>query len=86
MKIFLIVVIFILIMLIAGLLGAKNDQIINFDYLLATIEMRLSMLLMLFFAAGTALSGLVFALIWLRLKWRIGKLKKNSRVSDASSN
>lgn len=66
-------------MLISALLGAKNDQAITFDYLLNIVEMRLSILLMLFFAAGVVLSGLVFTLIWLKLKWRVGKLQKQQR-------
>lgn len=79
MKIFLIIVIFIIVFLVTGMLGAKNDQLIVFDYLLNTIEMRLSMLLVAFFAVGVILSSLVFSLIWTRLKWRIGSLERQSK-------
>lgn len=79
MKIFLIVVIFIIVLLIAGMLGAKNDQLIVFDYLLDTIEMRLSMLLVAFFSVGVILSSLVFSLVWMRLKWRIGSLERQTK-------
>jgi uncharacterized membrane protein YciS (DUF1049 family) len=66
-------------MLVASLLGAKNDQAVMFDYLLSVIEMRLSVLLMSFFVAGIVLSSLMFTLVWLRLKWRIGRLQKQQR-------
>jgi len=79
LKIFLIVVIFIIVLLIAGMLGAKNDQLIVFDYLLDTIEMRLSMLLVAFFSVGVILSSLVFSLVWMRLKWRIGSLERQTK-------
>lgn len=79
MKIFLIVVIFIIVLLVAGMLGAKNDQLIVFDYLLNTIEMRLSMLLVAFFSVGVILSSLVFSLVWMRLKWRIGSLERQTK-------
>ena len=79
MKILLIIVIFIIILLVTGMLGAKNDQLIVFDYLLNTIEMRLSMLLVAFFSVGVALSTLVFSLVWMRLKWRIGSLERQTK-------
>ncbi|MDC0602090.1 lipopolysaccharide assembly protein LapA domain-containing protein [Aliiglaciecola sp.] len=85
MKLFLIVVILLIITLVAALLGAKNDQAIIFDYLLSTIELRLSMLLMLFFATGALLSSLVFILIWLKMKWRIGRLQKQQRQISPES-
>ena len=79
MKIFLIIVIFIIVLLIAGMLGAKNDQLVVFDYLLNTFEMRLSMLLVAFFSVGVILSSLVFSLVWMRLKWRIGSLERQTK-------
>ncbi|MBU2876410.1 MULTISPECIES: lipopolysaccharide assembly protein LapA domain-containing protein [Aliiglaciecola] len=85
MKIFLIVIIFIIIMLVASLLGAKNDQAVMFDYLMGTMEMRLSILLMSFFAAGVIFSSLVFTLVWLKLKWRINRLQKRNRTTDIAS-
>ncbi|MDO6692633.1 LapA family protein [Aliiglaciecola sp. 3_MG-2023] len=85
MKIFLIVIIFIIIMLVASLLGAKNDQAVMFDYLMSSMEMRLSILLMAFFAAGVIFSSLVFTLIWLKLKWRINRLQKRNRTTDIAS-
>ncbi|GAC12870.1 hypothetical protein GLIP_0216 [Aliiglaciecola lipolytica E3] len=72
-------------MLVASLLGAKNDQAVMFDYLLSSMEMRLSILLMAFFASGVLLSSLIFTLIWLRLKWRINRLKKQQRTTDIAS-
>ncbi|GAA6185971.1 LapA family protein [Aliiglaciecola sp. NS0011-25] len=85
MKIFLIVIIFIIIMLVASLLGAKNDQAVMFDYLMGSMEMRLSILLMSFFAAGVIFSSLVFTLVWLKLKWRINRLQKRNRTTDIAS-
>ncbi|GAB2684713.1 hypothetical protein GCM10027170_14560 [Aliiglaciecola aliphaticivorans] len=72
-------------MLVASLLGAKNDQAVMFDYLMSSMEMRLSILLMAFFAAGVIFSSLVFTLIWLKLKWRINRLQKRNRTTDIAS-
>ncbi|MFA3792254.1 lipopolysaccharide assembly protein LapA domain-containing protein [Aliiglaciecola sp. SL4] len=72
-------------MLVASLLGAKNDQAVMFDYLMSSMEMRLSILLMAFFAAGVIFSSLVFTLIWLRLKWRINRLQKRNHTTDIVS-
>lgn len=86
MKLFITVVIFIIILLIAGLLGARNEQMVVFDYLLADLEIRLSLLLALFFATGLLLSALVFILVWLKMKWRITRLerKRGSAVSTTT--
>ncbi len=72
-------------MLVASLLGAKNDQAVMFDYLMGSMEMRLSILLMSFFAAGVIFSSLVFTLVWLKLKWRINRLQKRNRTTDIAS-
>lgn len=66
--------------MVAGLLGAKNEQLVMFDYLLADLQIRLSLLLALFFAAGTVLSGLLFCLVWLKMKWRIAKLERTHKT------
>lgn len=70
-------------MLVAGLLGAKNEQMVSFDYLLGLIEMRLSLLLAAFFSVGVLLSALIFIFVWLKLKWRIGKLQRQSMQNNA---
>lgn len=85
MKVFLIVVILLIVTLVAALLGAKNDQAVMFDYLLSVIELRLSLLLMLFFAAGALLSSLIFVLIWVKMKWQIGRLQKRQRQPSPES-
>lgn len=56
------------IFVISVTLGAQNDQVVNFNYLLAQGEYRVSTLLATLFAAGFLLGWLICGLFWLRLR------------------
>lgn len=56
------------IFVISVTLGAQNDQVVNFNYLLAQGEYRVSTLLAILFAAGFLLGWLICGLFWLRLR------------------
>lgn len=49
-------------------LGAQNDQVVNFNYLLAQGEYRVSTLLATLFAAGFIIGWLICSLFWLRVR------------------
>jgi putative membrane protein len=56
------------IFVISVTLGAQNDQVVNFNYLLAQGEYRVSTLLATLFAAGFLLGWVICGLFWLRLR------------------
>jgi len=56
------------IFVISVTLGAQNDQVVTFNYLLAQGDFRISTLLATLFAAGFAIGWLICGLFWLRLR------------------
>jgi len=56
------------IFVISVTLGAQNDQVVHFNYLLARGEYRVSTLLAALFAAGFVLGWLICSLFWLRVR------------------
>jgi Predicted membrane protein len=56
------------IFVISVTLGAQNDQLVTFNYLLAQGEFRISTLLAVLFAVGFAIGWLVCGLFWLRVR------------------
>ena len=71
MKRIITLIIAILLFVIAALLGLKNQQLVNINYLLAQSEMRLSTLLAIIFLIGFIASGALGVLFYLRLKIKI---------------
>lgn len=67
MKYFLIFLLVLAIFVISVTLGAQNDQVVTFNYLLAQGEFRISTLLAVLFAAGFAIGWLICGLFWLRV-------------------
>ena len=68
MKYFLIFLLVLAIFVISVTLGAQNDQLVTFNYLLAQGEFRISTLLAVLFAAGFAIGWLICGLFWLRVR------------------
>ncbi|MDF7681014.1 LapA family protein [Enterobacteriaceae bacterium ESL0689] len=68
MKYILIFLLILTVFVIAVTLGAQNDQVVTFNYLLAQDSFRLSTLLAELFAAGFIIGWLVCGLCWLRLR------------------
>ncbi|NLS11481.1 DUF1049 domain-containing protein [Vibrio sp. SM6] len=62
--------------LIALALGAQNQEVVNFNYLIAQSDFNLSTLLGLVFVIGFACAWLLFAGIHLKLKMQIRRLNK----------
>ncbi|RKQ38730.1 LapA family protein [Enterobacter sp. R1(2018)] len=57
-------------------LGAQNDQVVNFNYLLAQGEYRVSTLLATLFAAGFIIGWLICSLFWLRVRLSLARAER----------
>ncbi len=68
MKYLLIFLLVLAIFVISVTLGAQNDQLVTFNYLLAQGEFRISTLLAVLFAGGFAIGWLICGLFWLRVR------------------
>ncbi|RWR03715.1 membrane protein [[Pantoea] beijingensis] len=68
MKYLLIFILVLVIFVISVTLGAHNDQIVSFNYLLAQGEYRVSTLVATLFAVGFLLGWAVCGLFWLRVR------------------
>jgi lipopolysaccharide assembly protein A len=76
MKRFLTLVLIVLLFAIAIVLGLKNQQIVNINYLLAQSEVRLSTLLAINFMFGFIISACFGTLFYLRLTMKNRYLRK----------
>jgi lipopolysaccharide assembly protein A len=79
MKRIITLIIAILLFVIAALLGLKNQQLVNINYLLAQSEMRLSTLLAIIFLIGFVASGTLAMLFYLKLKIKNRQLLKMTK-------
>ncbi|MEM6159172.1 LapA family protein [Erwinia sp. P6884] len=68
MKYLLIFLLVLAIFIISVTLGAHNDQVVTFNYLLAQGQYRISTLLAILFAAGFILGWAICGLFWLRVR------------------
>lgn len=68
MKYLLIFLVVLAIFVISVTLGAHNDQVVTFNYLLAQGEFRVSTLLASLFGAGFLLGWAICGLFWLRVR------------------
>jgi putative membrane protein len=84
LKIFLTIIVLIFVMLIAMVLGAKNDQLVTVNYLISQAELRLSVLLVIMLLAGVGLSISIVSLYWIKLRWRIRKLERKQKSLTSS--
>lgn len=76
MKRFLTLIITVLLFVIAVVLGLKNQQVINVNYLVAQSEIRLATLLALVFLLGFLVSSTVYVAFYLKLKMKNRQLRK----------
>lgn len=81
MKRFLTLIVTLLLFVIAVVLGLKNQQVINVNYLIAQSDMRLATLLAIIFMLGFTVAVVLAALFYLKLKIRNGLLhSKNKKL------
>tara|TARA_R110001583_G_scaffold26571_4_gene95761 strand:+ start:1914 stop:2201 length:288 start_codon:yes stop_codon:yes gene_type:complete len=82
MKRLILLVLLVLLFIIAIVLGLKNQQSVNINYILAQSDIRLSTLLAINFMLGFIVSGCIGTLFYLRLMMKghqLRKLNKNQR-------
>ncbi|PKF50550.1 LapA family protein [Enterovibrio nigricans] len=70
------IVLLVLSFLIALALGTQNQEVVNFNYLLAQGEFKLSLLLGIVFGTGFALGWLICGMLYLKAKMSASMLKK----------
>lgn len=76
MKYLLIFLVVLVIFIISITLGAKNDQIVTFNYLLAQGDFRVSTLLASLFGAGFILGWVICGLFWLRMRLALSNARR----------
>jgi len=86
MKRFLTLVVIILLFTIAIVLGLKNQQAVNINYLLAQSEIRLSTLLAINFLFGFIISGCFGISFYLRLAMKNRQLRKLNKKQHKELN
>jgi len=88
-KYLLIFLVVLVIFIISVTLGAHNDQVITFNYLLAQGEFRISTLLASLFGAGFVLGWAICGLFWLRVRVSLAhaqrKIKRMQTQLDKSN-
>ncbi|MDD1794828.1 lipopolysaccharide assembly protein LapA domain-containing protein [Enterovibrio makurazakiensis] len=70
------IVLLVLCFLITLALGAQNQEVVNFNYLVAQGEFRLSLLLGVVFGSGFALGWLICGMLYIRAKMSVAMMKK----------
>lgn len=76
MKYLLIFLLVLAIFIISITLGAHNEQVVTFNYLLAQGEYRISTLLATLFAVGFGLGWVICGLFYLRLRITLGRAQR----------
>ena len=70
------IVLLVLCFLITLALGAQNQEVVHFNYLVAQGEFRLSLLLGVVFGTGFALDWLICGMLYLKARMSAAMLKK----------
>ncbi|KFD18855.1 inner membrane protein [Tatumella ptyseos ATCC 33301] len=83
MKYLLIFLVVLVIFIISITLGAKNDQIVTFNYLLAQGDFRVSTLLASLFGAGFILGWVICGLFWLRMRLALSHARRKIKRLEA---
>lgn len=76
MKYLLIFLVLLVILVISITLGAHNDQVVTFNYLLAQGDYRVSTLLAVLFATGFVLGWVICGLFYLRVRLSLGRAQR----------
>src|SRR5476651_2259574 len=75
-KYLLIFLMLLVILVISITLGAHNDQVVTFNYLLAQCDYRVSTLLAVLFATGFVLGWVICGLFYLRVRLSLGRAQR----------
>lgn len=76
MKYLLIILLVIVILIISVTLGANNEQVVTFNFLVAKGDYALSRLLAVLFGGGFFLGWLLSGLFYIRLRLRLGRAER----------
>ncbi|RJG48653.1 LapA family protein [Motilimonas pumila] len=76
MKAFLIAVVVFLFFAVAVFLGLKNEALVNFNYLIAQTDIRLSTLLAIVFGIAFTLGAIISSGLYMKVKLANGRLQK----------
>lgn len=74
------------IVLVSVTIGANNDQIITFNYIVAQSELRLSTLVALLFGLGLILGWLITGFFYVKLKVKNISLSRKVKRQDLQIN
>ena len=80
------IIIMLALFLIALALGSQNQEVVNFNYLIAQGDFHLSTLLGVIFVSGFVLAWAMFGGIHLRSQLQIRKLKKQVKKLSPTDN
>lgn len=86
MKSIITLVITILLFLVAIVVGLKNQQVVNLNYIVAQSEIRLATLLAIIFVIGFVTSGIIAMLFFLKLKIKNRQLLKMTKRQSKELN
>lgn len=74
---YLLIFLFVLVIVVISItLGAHNDQVVTFNYLLAQGDYRVSTLLAVLFATGFVLGWIICGLFYLRVRLSLGRAQR----------
>ncbi len=74
---FVILCLFIIVILAVSMaIGASNNQIVSFNYLIAQTELRLSTLLAILFGSGFIVAWLLTSILFLKVKMNLASSKR----------
>lgn len=83
MKYLLIFLLVLVIFVISVTLGANNDQVVTFNYLVAQGEYRVSTLLATLFGSGFVLGWIICGLFYLRTRIALGRAERKIKRLEA---
>ncbi|NQZ49434.1 MAG: DUF1049 domain-containing protein [Moritella sp.] len=79
MKSFIFFIIIACILALAAAFAASNDQLVDFNYLIALDSFKLSSLLIGAFVSGVVVAGVCMSLFMMKLRLSLSKFKRKSK-------
>jgi len=65
----------IIVLVIAVIIGSRNQELVTINYLIAQSELRQSTLMAIVFSLGVVIGMLTFFSSWLKLTWKVKGLR-----------
>ena len=65
----------IIVLVIAVIIGSRNQELVTINYLIAQSELRQSTLMAIVFSLGVVIGMLNFFSSWLKLTWKVKSLR-----------